>query len=201
MRIGIFGGSFNPIHSGHVELIKGVISEISLDKVLVMPTFIPPHKNVDCAVSVQDRLNMCRIATEDIKKAEVCDLEIKRGGTSYTYKTLEQLSAMYPDSELFLIMGADMFLSVDTWKNPDIIFKLATICGVARKGVGSREALLRKEPILNALGAKTKVMKLALREISSTTIRTAIKKGQPVGEYLPKRVEEYILENHLYTEQ
>lgn len=199
MRIGMFGGSFNPIHNGHIGLIRGIISELSLDKLIVMPSFLPPHKEVDVPTSPEDRLEMCRLAVSNIEAAEVSDLEIKRGGRSYTYETLEQLHKIYPDDELFLIMGADMFLSIETWKNPDVIFSLATICGVPRKGTGGREELARREPLLNDLGAKTMVLSLSLPEISSTDIREAVRKGQQIGFFVPRCVEEYIFAKHLYS--
>lgn len=201
MRIGIFGGSFNPIHNGHIGLICGIISELTLDKLIVMPSFLPPHKTVDAPVSPTDRLEMCRTAVSEISAAEVSDLEICRKGKSYTYETLDQLHAIYPDDELFLIMGADMFLSIETWKNPDIIFRLAVICGVPRKGIGGRQELLDREPFLQSLGAKTKVLNLSLPEVSSTEIREAVKNGNSIDKFVPNRVEEYILEKGLYSQK
>lgn len=201
MRIGIFGGSFNPIHNGHIGLIRGIISELALDKLIVMPSFLPPHKTVDTPVSPTGRLAMCQLAVSEISATEVSDLEICRKGKSYTYETLEQLHAIYPDDELFLIMGADMFLSIETWKNPDIIFRLAVICGVSRKGIGGRQELLDRELFLQLLGAKTKVLNLSLPEVSSTEIREAVKNGNSIDKFVPKRVEEYILEKGLYSQK
>lgn len=200
MRIGMFGGSFNPIHNGHIQLIKGIISELALDKLLVVPSFLPPHKSVKSPVSPEDRITMCQLCISDIVGAEVCDIEIKRGGKSYTYETLQELKSIYPTDDLFLIMGADMFLSIETWKNPEIIFNLAVICGVPRKGTGSRQELLNREPFLKSLGADTEVLNLSLPEISSTEIREAVKKGQPIDKYVPRCVEEYILEKGLYSQ-
>lgn len=200
MRIGMFGGSFNPIHNGHIQLIKGIISELALDKLLVVPSFLPPHKSVKSPVSPEDRIAMCRLCISDIIGAEVCDIEIKRGGKSYTYETLQELKSSYPTDDLFLIMGADMFLSIETWKNPEIIFKLAVICGVPRKGAGGRQELLNREPFLKSFGADTRVLNLSLPEISSTEIREAVKKGQPIDKYVPKCVEGYISEKGLYSQ-
>ena len=105
MRIGVFGGSFNPIHNGHIELIRGIISELSLDRLLVVPSFLPPHKVADTSVSPENRLDMCRISISEIPDAEISDIEIRRGGTSYTYETLEELRSIFPRDELFLIIG------------------------------------------------------------------------------------------------
>ena len=142
MRIGMFGGSFNPIHNGHIQLIKGIISELNLDKLLVVPSFLPPHKLVKSPVSPEDRIAMCKLCIDNIPKAKISDIEIKRGGKSYTYKTLQELHSIYTTDDLFLIMGADMFLSIETWRNPEIIFKLAIICGVPRKGISGRQELI-----------------------------------------------------------
>lgn len=197
----MFGGSFNPIHNGHIQLIRGIVDEMSLDKLLVVPSFLPPHKSVKSPVSPEDRIRMCRLSVSDILGTEVSDIEIKRGGKSYTYETLQELHEIYPNDTLFLIMGADMFLSIETWKNPEIIFNLATICGVPRRGIGGRQELLDREPFLKSIGANTRVLNLTLPEISSTEIRQAVKNGKPIDTLVPKCVEEYILEKGLYFQQ
>ncbi len=194
----MFGGSFNPIHNGHIQLIKGIISELNLDKLLVVPSFLPPHKLVESPVSPQDRIAMCKLCVSDIPKAEISDMEIKRGGKSYTYETLQELHSIYPADDLFLIMGADMFLSIETWKNPEIIFKLATICGVPRKGVGGRQELIDRETFLKSIGAETKVLNLTLPEVSSSEIREFAKNGKSIDRLVPAQVENYILEKGLY---
>ena len=198
MRIGMFGGSFNPIHNGHIQLIKGIINELNLDRLLVVPSFLPPHKLVESPISPEDRIAMCKLCISDIPKAEISDIEIKRGGKSYTYETLQELHSTYLNDDLFLIMGADMFLSIETWKNPEIIFKLATICGVPRKGVGGRQELIDREPFLKSIGAETKVLNLTLPEVSSSEIRESIKNGKPIDKLVPIQVRNYILEKGLY---
>ncbi len=194
----MFGGSFNPIHNGHIELIRGVIKELSLDRLLVIPSFIPPHKAADKSVLPENRLDMCRLAVSDISAAKISDIEIRRGGTSYTYETLEELHSIYPEDELFLIMGADMFLTIDKWKRPDIVFSLATVCGVPRKGTGGRETLMKREMLYNDSGAKTVVLGLSLPKISSTGVRQAVKDRQDISGFVPNAVKEYILKNRLY---
>lgn len=198
MRIGIFGGSFNPIHNGHIQLINGIISELNLDKLLVVPSFLPPHKLVESPVSPKDRIAMCELCMSDIPRVEVSDIEIKRGGKSYTYETLQELHSIYPTDDLFLIMGADMFLSIETWKNPKIIFKLAAICGVPRKGVGCRQELIDRESFLKSIGAETRVLNLTLPEVSSSEIREFVKNGRSIDKLVSEQVENYILENNLY---
>ena len=132
MKIAMFGGSFDPIHNGHVSLAHAFVDTLCLEKVLIIPTHYPPHKQKKTTVTPQQRLDMCRLAFEGEELFEVSDIEIKREGKSYTYMTLEELSIIYPDDELYLITGADMFMTIDQWKEPEIIFRHAVICGVPR---------------------------------------------------------------------
>ena len=117
-RVGIFGGTFNPPHIGHVEAAKAFVENACLDSLIIMPAFIPPHKEYDSIVTCEERLEMCKIAFKDVDKATVSDLEISRGGKSYTYLTLQELTS--DEVELYFLCGTDMIISMDTWKNPDI---------------------------------------------------------------------------------
>ena len=107
-KIAMFGGSFNPPHIGHLELAQAFIDRLSLDKLLLIPVFSPPHKSGSEMASAQHRLNMCKLLEKYNNKIEVSDIEVIRGGSSYTVDTLKALQALYPDDELFLIIGADM---------------------------------------------------------------------------------------------
>lgn len=193
----MFGGSFNPIHIGHIQLAKAFVKRLELDKVLVIPTFIPPHKQCDNSVSPADRLEMCRLAVKDLPFAEVSDIEIRRGGASYTYLTLEELSEKYRNDELFLITGADMFMSIHSWKHPEIIFSLATICGVPRNNDDIKD-LERQAGYLKTLGAKTEILDMSLMAVSSTEVRNKIKSGEDFSMLVVPEVENYILKNKLY---
>jgi nicotinate-nucleotide adenylyltransferase len=123
-RIGVLGGTFNPVHSEHVALAKSAVKELELDKLLVMPTYISPHKNTTPASS-QDRLNMLKLAFLGQDKIEVSDYEIKRQGKSYTYLTVEYLKEQ-EDCELFFIVGGDMLTDFKTWKYPERILNACT---------------------------------------------------------------------------
>ena len=111
-RIAMFGGTFNPIHNAHINLALAFIKKLKLDKLLLIPTGVPPHKTDLDIIYGEHRLNMCRLAVQDYKKIEVSDIEVKRGGKSYTADTLRQLKEIYPDSEFFVIMGADMYMTL-----------------------------------------------------------------------------------------
>lgn len=134
-KIAMFGGTFNPIHNGHLCLAKTFVRQLQLDKVLLVPTYAPPHKQYQDTTSPEDRFQMCRLAAEDINDLEALDLEIKRQGPSYTVDTLCQLKKEHPEEELYLITGGDMFLTIQNWKEAQEIMRLAVICGF--RGIGT----------------------------------------------------------------
>ena len=199
MRIAMFGGSFNPIHIGHIQLAQAFVKRLGLDRVLIIPTYIPPHKQCDNSVSPQDRLQMCRLAVKDLPFAQVSDIEIQRKGASYTYLTLQELSEKYKNDELFLITGADMFMSIQTWKHPEIIFSLATVCGVPRNDDDIKQ-LEKQAEYLKTLGAKTEILDAGVITVSSTEIRKKIQNDESTDGLLTKEVREYIDKNKLYKE-
>lgn len=197
MKIAMFGGSFNPIHTGHLMLAQAFVKELFLDKVLIVPTYIPPHKQRDNSVLPQQKLEMCRLAVQNLPFAEVSDIEIRRQGASYTYLTLQELSKLYQNDELFLITGADMFMTIHEWKHPEVIFRLATICGVPRNDSDISQ-LKKQASYLHTLGAKTKVLNAGIMTVSSTEIRNNVRQGKSITGLVPPEVERYILEHSLY---
>ena len=197
MKIAMFGGSFNPIHNGHIMLANAFQKELSLDKVLIIPTYIPPHKQRDYSVSPQQKLEMCRLAVKDMPFAEVSDIEIKRQGASYTYMTLQELRKIYPHDELYLITGADMFMTIHQWKNPEIIFQLAVICGVPRND-DDISHLQKQSDYLHSLGAKTKILDMNIITVSSTQIRNNVSHNKSISGMVNPDIENYIIKNNLY---
>lgn len=193
----MFGGSFNPIHNGHIQLAQAFVKKLCLDRVLIIPTYIPPHKQKDNSVTPNQKLEMCRLAFEEMPLFEVSNIEIRRKGASYTYMTLQELSEKYKGDELFLITGADMFLTIHEWKHPEIIFSLATVCGVPRndEDIGS---LKKQQEHLSTLGAKTEILDANVMTVSSTDIRNKVKNGEDISTLVPRAVENYIKENGLY---
>ena len=197
-RLGIFGGTFNPPHIGHVESAKSFIKALSLDKLLIIPTFIPPHKISDDMATPENRLEMCRLAFSGIPKCEVSDIEIKRGGKSYTYLTLESLSA--PDTHLFLLCGTDMILTMDSWANPEVIFKLATICYARRENDELNNTSINEKIVIyrQKYGAEIVFLNTPVIEISSSEIRRKLRSGEPYQEFLSTQVEKHIIDSELY---
>lgn len=197
MKIGMFGGSFNPIHIGHIQLANAFTENLALDKLLIIPTCVSPHKISNNMASAEQRLEMCRIAFKNNPNFEVSDIEIQRGGTSYTYLTIQKISEIYKNDELFLITGADMFMSIHTWKHPEIIFSLAVICTVPRNN-DNIENLEKQSEYLKTLGAKTKLLDINVITVSSTEIRGKIKNGESTDGLIPIEVREYINKNGLF---
>lgn len=194
-RVGIFGGTFNPPHIGHVEAAKAFVKGADLDVLIVMPAFIPPHKEYTSTVSCEERLQMCKIAFADVDKATVSDLEISRGGKSYTYLTLQELKQDGVD--LYFLCGTDMILSMGSWKNPDIIFSLSNICYIRRESDFENTVMIDKkcEEYKSIYDAKILPIEADVIEISSSDIRD---KKVEVSSYLLPAVEEYIRKAGLY---
>ena len=132
MRIGVFGGSFDPVHIEHVRMAESAIECLHLDKLFVMPAATPPHKKAKKLSLDEDRLAMCRLAFSSIEKAEVSNYEIERGGTSYTYLTCQHFKKLYPSAEIFWLVGTDMLRNFPTWKNPEEILSYVTLAVCAR---------------------------------------------------------------------
>lgn len=198
-KLGMLGGTFNPIHLGHIGLAQAFISYLQLDRILLMPAFVPPHKECLQLAPAQHRYNMCQIALQGHDKIEVSSLEIQREGKSYTADTLRSLKELYPKAQLYLITGADMFLTLQDWKEPETILSLANICTAPRDGTG-REALMRHAKFLKTLGARCEVLKEPIMQVSSSTIRQTVASGGDVAHLTGEGVAEYIRTNGLYKE-
>lgn len=200
MRIGIYGGSFSPIHNGHIRALKAFLNQMQLDFVYVIPTYIPPHKQTSGVIDSRHRLKMCELALEGMDGVVVSDIEIARGGTSYTVDTLRSLYR--EENKLFLLMGTDMMLTLDTWREPEEIFRLCYPVYMRRENDKANDAIIVKK-ISEYLSKYGKVVRRIMAdpiEISSTEIRRRLSKGDDVSAYLPEKVIDYIKENQLFTD-
>jgi len=198
-RIGVFGGTFNPIHLGHIGLMHGALRELQLDRLLVVPTYIPPHKLAHELASGDDRLAMCRLAAAGDPRIEVCDLELRRGGSSYTWVTLKELQKLYPGDSLFLIVGGDMLLSFRQWRRWRDILRMAVLCGAPRDRA-RRGQLLRAAGSLAETGRGCLVLDTPVVQVSSTAVRQALHAGQSAAGLLSPEVEQYCKQHALYQE-
>lgn len=200
MKIAVFGGAFNPVHIGHTELVRLFDEKLHFDKILIIPSKISPHKSSDGLIDADYRMNMCRIAFSQMKNAVVSDIELRREGISYTVDTLRELKAMYPNDELYLICGSDMFLTLHKWREPNEIIKTATICA-AKRGDERDEAILVQNERLCGMGAKTALINSYIPDVSSTDIREKLLDGKACGEQLDERVLCYIRRFGLYLDE
>ncbi len=200
-KIGILGGTFDPIHIGHMSLAKYALEELNLTKVILMPAYIPPHKRDAKITDELHRLNMTRLAADELSKDnpggfEVSDFEINLKGASYTARTLTILKESYDG--LVFILGADSFLSLDTWYHPEIIFDKAEIACACRDGA-DREILLRKAAEYNErFNGICHILHMPDTAVSSTQIRDSILKHQNTDGLICPSVLEYIKKNNLY---
>ncbi len=201
LRIGIYGGSFSPVHNGHVAALKAFLEQMQLDFCYVMPAGIPPHKANTGIADAHHRIKMCELAFSGIDGIVVSDLEIKREGKSYTVDTLRALSG--EDRRLFLMMGTDMMLTLDGWREPDEIFRLCYPVYMRREtDKANDEAIIKK--MGEYIEKYGKVVRRIMGDpivISSTEIRDMIARGEDVGHLIPHSVYEYIKENRLYLSE
>ena len=198
MKIGIYGGTYNPPHTGHMQAAKQAVDLLKLDKLLLIPDRIAPHKEIPAgSPTPEQRLQMLCIASAREPKMEVSDIELKREGPSYSYLTVEALREQYPDAELILLMGTDMFLSFHTWREPERIWKHAALGVFYRGEKGEREKILAQKKALEEAGARVELVENQILSISSTQLRRLIA-FDCAGGFLPAGLGDYIRENHLY---
>ncbi len=197
MRIGILGGSFNPIHFGHLQLAQWALSEYKLDEILMMVAKKPPHKELADDTEAALRYEMVKRAVDDINRISASDIELEREGVSYTVDTLKQIKEQYGDSKLFLIIGEDMLFSLPSWHRIDEIFNLCEVVAYARPGCDGNERE-EAEKLKKEYNARIHVGTFTGLDISSTMVRDAVYNAKPISHMVPRCIEEYIYENGLY---
>jgi nicotinate-nucleotide adenylyltransferase len=200
MRRGIYGGSFDPVHVGHVELARAALDRARLDRVDFVPAALQPLKSTGPQASDADRLAMLELALADDPHLGVCDLEIRRGGYSYTVETLRQLHDAHPDDELYFLMGADSLHDLPKWREPAEICRLALPVVVARQGEPTPDlSLLAGLVTTERLKAiRAAMIATPVSHVSSTDIRHRLATGQEIRGLVDPRVEEYIKTHGLY---
>ena len=198
MSLGIYGGTFSPVHNGHVAAAKAFCEQAGLDRLLIIPAFIPPHKEVAGDVPFEDRFNMCRLSFGGV--GEVSDIEARRAGKSYTYETLLALEEA-GCGDLWLLCGTDMLLSFEKWYRYEEIFAMCKIALAQRERTSPETAAAIDEKIslfTEKYGASIKKLSIEPVEISSTEIRNMIARGDDVSHLIPAAEYEYIKEKGLY---
>lgn len=195
-RIAMFGGTFNPIHNGHMALALSAAKATGA-KVLLIPTYLPPHKPSESLADGRRRLEMCALAAEGHPQLEASDLELRRGGPSFTVDTLAALSGLYPGAELYLVCGADMLVTLWNWRRYSDILQLAVLAAVWRPGTSEAEYEAAAQRIRGD-GGRVLLIEQEGIEISSSEIRRRLQAGEDTSGLLPQAVEAYIREHHLY---
>lgn len=195
--LGILGGTFDPVHMGHLHMAEAVYERMQLEQIMFIPAYVAPHKvGLDFAPA-EERFRMTQLAVEPYSQFIVSDIELRRSGVSYTIDTVRELSKIYADRELYFIIGADSVVQLHTWNNIYDLLELATFVAAGRPGY---EGVM--EQVVATLGAEAakRIVLLDTPEydISSTDIRTRIRSGQPLAGLVPSAVEEYIRSHGLY---
>lgn len=197
-RVGIYGGTFAPIHNGHVRAAKAFMEQMKLDYLFIIPAHLPPHKQIDESDDPIYRLRMCELAFEGVDGVVISDCEIRRGGKSYTYDTLKELQR--ENTRLFLLCGTDMVLTFDTWYRFEDILKMCYPVYVRRENdplIGNR-IVSKITEYYQKYGVMFRKIITDPVELSSTDIRAAVRSGKDISTLVPPKVAEFIRENGLY---
>jgi nicotinate-nucleotide adenylyltransferase len=188
-RIGLFGGSFDPVHAGHITLAKQALEELALDKVIFIPAKKPPHKQSHYLAAPKHRIKMLSLATCGIKKTGISYYELEKKQTTFTYQTIEYFKQQYPNADIFFIMGSDSIRQVKRWKKPKLVISLCMLV-VGKRG---KAAIQRAIDIEN-----TCILRKTIPSISSSQIRENLKANKSVHEWVDPKVKKYILKHGLY---
>ena len=207
MKTGIFGGAFDPIHKGHIYMAQKAMEEYSLDRLFLVPSGHSPNKTENAMTAFSHRYNMCKLAARAVPGIEVSDIEIKDESTSYTYVTLQKLKTLYPEDELYFIMGGDSLDYFETWMRPDVIAQTAIILVMVRENFPKLQMEEKIAHIKNMFPADIRLLSCDRIDVSSTQVRSLLRaKSQAGGQKSPKGAEmfldaavmSYIQANNLY---
>ena len=195
--VAVFGGTFNPIHKGHTEIIAALSQKPEISKIILMPTKIPPHKTVDFLADERHRVNMCNIIADKFNNVEVSDLELKRVGKSYTIDTVSELKRLYPDSKIAITIGADMVVTFSEWKNYQALINEVKIFAFGRNTISDDE-FKKGIVFLKSIGADIECINKTIPNISSTEIRMNLQNNNDSSKLLDSEIYEYIISNNIY---
>lgn len=193
MKIGLFGGTFNPLHNGHIQMAKEALDRLNLDKVWLIPNRTPPHKKKSNTISSEHKYNICKLAADKYDFLEVCDFELKREDVNWTYMTIEGLHEMYPEHDFYFIMGADTLFKFARWNSTERICKVVKLIVLNRTGYNKNNLKAEIDKIKERYNVEIYLIDIETLDVSSTEIRV----GQKHELLLPE-IKEYIDKNRLY---
>lgn len=197
-KVGILGGTFDPIHTAHLILAEAAYEQFELDTVLIMPSGDPPHKTDREITPSNHRIKMVQLAIEDNKHFKLSTIEVERNGKTYTAETLTQLVKYNPDCRYYFIIGADSLFGIEEWRHPEIIMHSAVLLAAVREQAGMEAMKEQIEHLKAEYQAEIYLLHTSDIEISSSAVRDKVACGESIRYYVPKDVEKYIYNNHLY---
>jgi nicotinate-nucleotide adenylyltransferase len=198
IKKGIFGGTFDPIHNGHLHIAYEALYNLNLDGVIFMPSGSPPHKTDKVITDAQIRYTLINEVIENEKKFEISDYEISKEGLSYTYETLRHFNELEPNTQWYFITGVDCLMNLYTWKNIDDILNSCIFVVFSRDGYNKEEILIQKKEVENRYKKEIIFLELPILDISSTSIREKIKDGRNVSYLLPEKAKILIQNMNIY---
>lgn len=201
MKIGILGGSFDPIHYGHLYMAEQSYKEYNLDEIWLIPAGHSPNKNEDHMTSQKHRYKMCKLAAEDYPYINVSDYEINQMSTTYTYLTLQAMVRQFPQHDFYFIMGGDSLDYFEDWAHPEIISSLCTILAVVREGFDHQAMQHKKHYLESMFPCNIEFVHCSQMDISSTQIRQNFYHDANIQKYIPAKVVDYIIQHKLYVQE
>jgi nicotinate-nucleotide adenylyltransferase len=197
-HIGILGGTFNPPHMGHLVMAQEALDQLDLDRVVLMPVAVPPHKEAAEDPGAAARVELCRLAVAGDERLDVSTLEVERGGASFTVDTLRELHDLEPEHDLTFIVGGDMAQSLPAWREPEAILGLARLAVAEREGVRREDIARRLDPLHD--GDRVVFFDMPRIDVSSSGIRRRVAEGRPIRYLVPDAVAEAVAERGLYRQ-
>jgi nicotinate-nucleotide adenylyltransferase len=197
-HIGILGGTFNPPHMGHLVMAQEALDQLDLDRVVLMPVAVPPHKEAAEDPGAAARVELCRLAVAGDERLDVSTLEVERGGASFTVDTLRELHDLEPEHDLTFIVGGDMAQSLPAWREPEAILGLARLAVAEREGVRREDIARRLDPLHD--GDRVVFFDMPRIDVSSSSIRRRVAEGRPIRYLVPDAVAEAVAERGLYRQ-
>lgn len=192
----VFGGTFNPLHIGHYEILKALQNEPQIDEIFIMPDRLPPHKKCDFLADDDVRIKMCDIAAKDFSKAKVCLVEFEREGKSYSYDTMKILKAKYPEKSFAFVMGGDMLATFDLWYKYEELLSLVSFIAFKRSDTDNK-IFDEKAEQFKKMGMKIKIMEAKIPDVASSRLRSDFKVAKKL---IPEKIFEFLTEKGIYSE-